>query len=145
MTLLDANVLLYAYDPRSEHHEACRAWLEDALSGEEPVCLPWPTLLAFLRIVTNRRVYEQPLRIEEALAIVESWMQRPCLSVLEAGESCWEILRGLLVEAQVAGPLVMDAFLAALARETGATLVTTDRDFARFEGLKRLDPTGTSG
>jgi predicted nucleic acid-binding protein len=63
------------------------------------------------------------------------------VSVLEAGEPCWEILRSLLVEAQVTGPLVMDGFLAALALENGATLATTDRDFARFPQLKLVDPT----
>jgi toxin-antitoxin system PIN domain toxin len=107
--------------------------------------LPWPTVLAFLRITTKRRVYEQPLRIDEALAIVGSWLGRPCVSVLEAGEACWEILREMLVSAQASGPLVMDAFLAAPARENGATLVTSDRDFTRFEGLKRRYPTATSG
>ena len=71
---------------------------------------------------------------------VSSWLARPAVSVLEAGEECWEILRELLVEAQVTGPLVMDAFLAALALENGATLVTTDRDFARFPKLKVENP-----
>lgn len=72
---------------------------------------------------------------------MSSWLARPALSVLDAGEQCWEILRALLVEAQVTGPLVMDAFLAALALENGATLVTTDRDFSRFPKLRLADPT----
>lgn len=141
MILVDANVLLYAYDPRSAHHERCRRWVEQAFSGEEPVCISWVTLLAFVRISTNPRVYEAPLTIAEAVAIVASWLERKAVSVLEAGEQTWEILRGLLVEAQVTGPLVTDAFLAALALENGATLVTTDRDFARFPRLRCSDPT----
>lgn len=141
MTLVDANVLLYAYDPRSVHHARCRAWLEQALSGGETVCIAWITLLAFLRIGTNPRVYEAPLTTAEALAIVSSWTERGSVCVLEAGELCLEIFRGLLLEAQVTGPLVMDAFLAALALENGATLVTTDRDFSRFPKLKLADPT----
>jgi uncharacterized protein len=140
LILVDANVLLYAYQPRSEFHERCRAWVEEAFSGEEPVCLAWVTILAFIRISTNPRIFEQPLLGAEAAEAVSSWLERPSLSVLEAGERCWEILRQLLVEAQVSGPLVMDAFLAALAIENGATLVTTDRDFARFPNLKVRNP-----
>ena len=140
MILVDANVLLYAYDPRSEAHERCRTWLQQVLSGEEAVCLAWVTVLAFIRISTNPRIFEQPLLAAEATAAVSSWLERPTVSVLEAGERCWEIFRRLLVEAQVSGPLVMDAFLAALALENGATLVTTDRDFTRFPNLKLRNP-----
>jgi len=139
--LVDANVLLYAYQPRSEHHDRCRAWVAKAFSGEEPVCMAWVTILAFIRISTNPRIFEAPLSAGEAIAIVSSWLARPVVSILEAGEQCWEILRVLLVEAQISGPLVMDAFLAALALENGATLVTTDRDFSRFPKLRLSNPT----
>jgi toxin-antitoxin system PIN domain toxin len=138
--LVDANVLLHAYQPRSELHPRCRAWVEEAFSGDEPVCLAWVTVLAFVRISTNPRIFEQPLLPAEAAATVASWLERPSVSVLEAGERCWEIFRHLLVEAQASGPLVMDAFLAALALENGATLVTTDRDFTRFPNLKLRNP-----
>ena len=141
MILVDANVLLYAYDPRSEHHEHCRSWVEKAFSGEESVCMAWVTILAFIRISTNPRIFEAPLSASEAIAIVSSWLARSAVSILEAGEQCWEILRALLVEAQITGPLVMDAFLAALALENGATLVTTDRDFSRFPKLRLGNPT----
>jgi toxin-antitoxin system PIN domain toxin len=140
LILVDANVLLYAYHPRADAHARCRAWLEKAFSGEEPVCLAWVTVLAFLRISTSPRVFEQPLLSREALAIVASWLERPSVSVLEAGETCWEIFRQLVVDGQVSGPLVMDAFLAALALENGATLATTDRDFARFPKLAITNP-----
>lgn len=140
MILVDANVLLYAYHPRADAHERCRAWLERAFSGEEPVCLAWVTVLAFLRISTNPRVFERPLLSSEALAIVASWLERPSVSMLDAGEACWEIFRALVEDGQVSGPLVMDAFLAALAQENGATLATTDRDFVRFPKLKTMNP-----
>ena len=142
MILVDANVLLYAYHPRAEAHDRCCAWVEKAFSGEEPVAIAWVTLLAFVRISTNPRVFEQPLLAGEALAAVSSWLARPSVSVLEAGEACWEIFRQLVVDAQITGPLVMDAFLAALAIENGATLATTDRDFARFPKLKLVNPAG---
>jgi toxin-antitoxin system PIN domain toxin len=141
MMLVDANVLLYAYQPRSRHHERCRMWVEETFSGDEAVCIAWVTVLAFIRIATHPRVFETPLTTTEAVAIVSSWLDRDAVAVLEAGERCWEILRALAVDAQASGPLVMDAFLAALALENGATLVTTDRDFARFPKLRRLDPT----
>jgi toxin-antitoxin system PIN domain toxin len=140
LILVDANVLLYAYHPRAEAHERCRAWMEQAFSGEEPVAIAWVTVLAFVRISTNPRVFEQPLLASEALAAVASWLERPSVSVLEAGEACWEIFRELVVDAQVAGSLVMDAFLAAVALENGATLATTDRDFSRFSKLKLFNP-----
>jgi toxin-antitoxin system PIN domain toxin len=140
LILVDANVLLYAYDPRAEAHDRCRAWVERSFSADEPVAIAWVTVLAFVRISTNPRVFEQPLLASEALAAVTSWLQRPSVSVLEAGEACWEIFRELVVQAQVTGPLVMDAFIAALALENGATLATTDRDFARFPKLRLIDP-----
>jgi len=141
LILVDANVLLYAYHPRAPQHEACRRWVETAFSADEPVCLAWITVLAFIRISTNARIFASPLGAEEAIAVVSSWLERESVSVLEAGPHCWEILRALLVEGQVAGPLVMDAFLAALALENGATLATTDRDFSRFPKLRLVDPT----
>ena len=140
MILVDANVLLHAYHPRSEHHAACRRWVETVFSGNEPVGLAWVTVLAFIRISTNARVFEAPLSIAEAVTTVSSWLARDAVIVLEAGEQCWEILKSLLLDAQVTGPLVMDAFLAALALENGATLATTDRDFSRFSGLRLENP-----
>jgi len=102
--------------------------------------MAWVTILAFIRISTNPRIFEAPLSAQEAIAIVSSWLEREAVSILEAGEQFWEILRRLLVEAQVSGPLVMDAFLAALALENGATLATTDRDFSRFPKLRLANP-----
>lgn len=140
MILPDANLLLYAYHPRTEQHEPSRAWLEDALSGTELVQFPWLTLWAFLRISTNPRAFERPLTGGEAAAAVASWLARPNAGLLEPGARHWEILRRLVEDAQCVGPLVTDAALAALAIEHGATLHTTDRDFARFAGLQWTNP-----
>lgn len=140
MILVDANLLLYAYDPDSPSHEASRRWLEDVLSGTEVVHLTWLTLWAFLRISTNRRVYAQPLSPEEAHAVVASWLARPNVSVVGPAERHLEILGGLLTTGQAVGPLVMDAALAAVAIEHGATLCSTDRDFARFSDLSWRNP-----
>ncbi len=115
--------------------------VEASLSGLEPLALSWNTLLAFLRISTSPRILLNPFSIAEAVAIiVAGWTDRTSVAVLGPGERHWEILRRLLVEGQAAGPLVTDAHLAALAIEHGAILATADRDFARFAGLRLLNP-----
>jgi len=140
LILIDANLLLYSYHPRAEQHQASRAWLEAALSGSEVLRLAWLTVWAFLRISTNPRVFEAPLTRGEAQAAVSAWLARPIAGILEPGDRYWEIFRGLMNEGQATGPMVMDAALAALAVEHGATLHTTDRDFSRFPGLKWRNP-----
>jgi uncharacterized protein len=138
--LVDANLLLYAYHPRAEQHDTSRAWLETALSGPELVRFAWITLWAFLRIATSPRAFERPLSASEACDVIASWLAQPTVGVLEPGERHWGILSGLVEQGQTAGPLVMDAVLAAIALEHGATLFTTDRDFSRFTGLKWTNP-----
>jgi toxin-antitoxin system PIN domain toxin len=143
MILVDANLLLYAYDPNAAEHEACRAWLEASLSGSPLVRFSWLTLWAFLRIITNPRVFERPLTIGEAEHHVASWLAQPSAGILEPAERHWEILRQLTRDGQASGPLAMDAAVAAIAIEHGATLCTTDRDFARFPGLTWTNPIAT--
>jgi hypothetical protein len=138
--LVDANLLLYTYHPRAEQHEASRAWLEAALSGPDLVRFAWLTLWAFVRISTNPRAFDRPLSPTEAEAAISSWLAQPVAGILEPGERHWDILRALLRDGQTVGPLVMDAALAAIALEHGATLCTTDRDFSRFPGLKWTNP-----
>jgi toxin-antitoxin system PIN domain toxin len=140
LILVDANILLYAYRPGAEQHEKAKGWLEAALSGSQLVRFAWLTLWAFLRISTSARVFERPLSAAEAGSAVSAWLAQPIAGILEPGERHWEILRGLMKENQVAGALVTDAALAALAIEHGATLFSTDRDFTRFPGLRLRNP-----
>jgi len=140
MTLIDANLLIYAYNPAAEHHAAARRWLEATIGAGLPVRLAWMTVLAFVRIMTSTQIFRRPLSIEEAAAIVDQWLAQSNVDVLEAGEQHWALLRQTLVDGQASGSLVSDAHLAALAIEHGATLATTDRDFARFAGLKTTNP-----
>lgn len=142
MILIDANLLLYAYNPRAADHEGSKQWLEASLSGRSLVRFAWLTLWAFLRISTNPGVFEHPLTMAEAEAAVTAWLAQPVAGILDPGERHWEILRTLTQAGQTSGPLVMDAALAAIAIEHGATLCTTDRDFARFPGLKWTNPLG---
>ena len=140
MIVIDANLLLYASDTASVHHQASRQWLENTLSGSEPVGLAWVAVFAFLRVGTNPRLRKDAFTVEEAAAIVAGWLTRPTITLLNPGERHWEILRDLMTRGQARGPLVTDAHLAALAIEHGATLATTDRDSARFPGLKFFNP-----
>jgi toxin-antitoxin system PIN domain toxin len=121
-------------------HPAAKRWFESALAGADPVGLSWSTILAFLRIGTNPRVFERPYSIEDAAEIASSWLAHPAVAVVRPGERYWEILRELLLEARVEAALVTDAALAALAIEHGATLCSTDRDFRRFRKLKLQNP-----
>jgi toxin-antitoxin system PIN domain toxin len=134
--LLDANLLLYAYDADAREHNRARSWLERRLSGEEKVGFSWITILAFLRIATSRRYESIPMTTAEASSIVDGWMEAPNVALLSPTEQHWAILSDLLPKSQARGPLIMDAHLAALAIEHGATLCTNDRDFLRFPGLK---------
>jgi hypothetical protein len=143
--LVDANLLLYAYHPRAPQHEKSRAWLEAALSAPELVRFAWLTLWAFLRIATNTRAFDRPLSTSEAEAAISSWLARPAAGILEPGERHWDILRELVRDGQTTGPLVMDAVLAAIAIEHGATLFTTDRDFSRFSALRWTNPLMANG
>lgn len=135
MNLPDANILLYAYDRSTPQHAKARQWLEEALSGSTPVAFCWPTILAFIRIATHPRAMANPLAIEEANAIVDAWLAQPIATIVLPTERHWTLLARLMVSGQARGPLVSDAHLAALSIEHGATLVTNDRDFARFPGL----------
>lgn len=140
MILVDANLLIYAYDRSSRSHEPAREWLEDVLSGVDPVCLAWQTILAFLRISTHARIFDRPLRLDEAVRHVDSWFEQPATRLIQPTERHWTILTRLLSDAQARGPLVMDAHLATLAIEHGAVLCSTDRDFRRFPALRLVDP-----
>jgi uncharacterized protein len=138
--LVDANLLLYAYNPRAEQHAKSKAWLEMVLAGPGLVHFAWLTLWAFMRISTNPRVFERPLSAAEAEAAISSWLAQPAVGILEPGDRHWDILCRLVRHGQTTGPLVMDAVLAAIALEHGSVLCTTDRDFSRFPDLKWTNP-----
>lgn len=136
MKVLDVNLLLYAVNRDGPHHAAAKGWLEDLLSGDETVALPWAVLLGFLRLSTNPRVFAAPLEPTQALELVGGWLVRPTVEPLDPGDEHWKVLSDLLSEAGTAGNLTTDAHLAALAIENGAELHSTDTDFARFGRLR---------
>ena len=140
MIVLDANILLYAYDSASREHRKARNWVEQTFSGSEPVGLPWQTVTAFLRIITNTKLAGDRFTLNEAVDLVERWFEQPNVRLLAPGENHWPFLRQMLVDGQAHGPLVSDAHLAALTIEYGGVLHSTDRDFTRFPGLRWTNP-----
>ncbi|MGD1024879.1 MAG: TA system VapC family ribonuclease toxin [Candidatus Sulfotelmatobacter sp.] len=140
MILLDANILLYAYDAAASQHIKARAWVETVFSDVEPVGLPWQSLSAFLRIMTDLRLPGKRFTVVEAAEFVNQWLEQPNVRVLTPGDEHWLIFRKMIVDGQASGPLVSDAHLAALTLEYGGVLYTTDRDFARFPGLRWTNP-----
>jgi uncharacterized protein len=142
---IDANVLLYAYDETSPNHEVARAWLERSLEGHEEVRIPLTTALAFVRIGTSPMAFSVPLETAEAIEIVAGWLERPGVALGLPTDTHWTTLRETAGGGQARGPLVMDAHLAALTIEHGGVLFTTDRDFARFSGLKFRNPLTENG
>ncbi len=140
MILADANLLLYAYNADAPEHEPAARWLEASLSQPTPFAFSWQTITAFIRISTNIRAFPKPFSTKEAIEIVAEWAERANVTILQPSERHWEIFSRFLSEGQAVGALVMDAHLAALAVEHGATLATTDRDFARFADLQTFNP-----
>jgi toxin-antitoxin system PIN domain toxin len=139
VTLLDANILLYAWSTTSPHRDACAEWLEDAFAQGRQIALAWFVISAFLRISTNRRLYDQT-SMKKSCEAVDDLLSRSNVSILQPGVSHWNILRRLLIESQVKENLVGDAHLAALAIEHGASICTNDKDFTRFTGLRIINP-----
>jgi toxin-antitoxin system PIN domain toxin len=140
MILLDANLLVYAHVTSLSQHHAARSWLDSRLNGPTPVGLPWPTLLSFVRLVSNPRIFEHPQPISKAWKQVDGWLTCPVAWIPQPTERHREILGSFLTDALGRSNLVPDAHLAALAIEHGLTLCSTDRDFARFPNLRWEDP-----
>ena len=144
MIILDANILLYAYDSSSTLHVRARSWIEHVFSEGEPLGLPWQTVAAFLRVITNPKLRGDCFTVEEAVTIVDQWLAQPNVRLLAPGDRHWSILKPAMVDGQVRGPLITDAQLAALTMEYGGVLHTTDRDFARFPRLRWMNPLQTT-
>jgi uncharacterized protein len=137
--LVDANLLIYAATSSLPQHGAAKAWLDDRLSGTARVALPWPSLLAFLRIVSNPRLFEHARPVADAWRQVNDWLTAECVWIPHPTDGHHRVLEHLLRFATTSD-LVTDAHLAALAIEHGLTLCSTDGDFARFAGLRWENP-----
>jgi len=137
--LVDANLVVYAHAPASPHHRPARAWFEEIMSGPDRVGFPWPTLLAFLRLMGNPHVAGKPAPLRESWSRVEGWLARPQSWIPVPTERHQQILAHLL-DGEARRDIANDAHLAALAIEHGLTVCSTDRDFSRFPGIRWENP-----
>jgi toxin-antitoxin system PIN domain toxin len=142
LILVDANLLIYACNEALPQHRAARGWLDGRLNGSPKVGLPWASLLAFVRLVSNPRIFERPVPLSEAWKQVEEWLALATTWTPGPTERHAEILGPLLEKVGGKSNLVPDAHLAALALEHGLVLCSTDGDFARFPGLRWENPLG---
>ena len=140
MFLLDANVLIYAFRRDSPFHSPCYAWLRGALAGAEPVATTGLVELAFLRITTLPSLGRAAAAPSDAFAFLRALRREPMAVRVEPGQDHDGILSRLCERLRLRGNDINDAYLAALAFEHGATLVTADQDFARFPELPLIDP-----
>jgi toxin-antitoxin system PIN domain toxin len=138
MQLPDVNVLIYAHREDAPEHERYAAWLQALTSSDEPFALSDVVLSGFLRIVTNQRIFEPATPMDTALAFCQRLVAWPRASLVTPNRRHWDLFTGLCRD--IKGPLVADAYIAALAIEHGCELITTDSDFARFPGLRWRHP-----
>ena len=140
MRLVDVNALVYAHRLDAPGHQDYADWLRNLLADQEPYGVSDLVLNGFLRVVTNPKVFRQPTPLATALAFAEVLRGQPNCVPIAPGPRHWEIFTHLCLAAGVKGNLVPDAYLAALAIESGSEWITTDRDFSRFPGLRWHHP-----
>ena len=140
MILFDVNVLVHAFHEASPEHEAYRSWLQAAVNGDEPFGVSELVLSGFVRVATHPRVFDPPAPAADALAFAAALRSRPNAVVIAPGPRHWSIFERLCLLACARGNLVADAYLAALAIESGCEWITSDRDFSRFPGLRWRHP-----
>lgn len=135
MILPDVNVLLYAVNPSATQHATAHTAMQDAY-GVGDVAMPWAVLLGFLRLSTRSGILSRPMPIAQALGVIQQWLDHPATTLVQPTSQHAAVLSRLLIGAGRGGSLVSDAHLATLAIEHGATLLSFDRDFERFAGLR---------
>ncbi|HEY5066374.1 MAG TPA: type II toxin-antitoxin system VapC family toxin [Xanthobacteraceae bacterium] len=136
MILPDVNVLIDAFRADAPRHLLCKSWLDSVVLNDASFGLSPLTLAAVVRVTTNRRTYVTPSSSDEAFGFCEDLLRQPHCQLVEPGERHWDIFRRLCIETETRGPIVTDAWYAALAIESGCEWITLDRDFARFPGLR---------
>ncbi len=140
MKLVDANVLLYSVAADAPQHADAKRWLDTSLSETEAIGFSWGVMLAFLRVSTRAAAFADPFTVEEAVARIDAWLSQPPAVVVQPTRRHLGLVSGLLQSVGTAGNLVTDADLAALALEHGATVVSFDSDFGRFQGVRWATP-----
>ena len=140
MILPDVNILVYAHRIEARDHAAYRGWLESLVNGDQAYGMFDEVVSSFVRIVTHPRIYKKPSSIDEALTFAAYLREQPHSVPVRPGPRHWDIFARLCHKSGARGNLVPDAYLAALAIESGCELITSDGDFARFKGLRWRHP-----
>lgn len=132
----DVNILIHAFRADAPRHEVCKKWLERQCGMDGALCISKLALSAVVRITTRRGIFVNPSPLDEAFEFCRALLDLDTISIIEPGDNHWGIFERLCIENQIRGALATDAWFAALAMEWGCELVSFDRDFARFPGLK---------
>lgn len=140
MILCDVNVLVYAFQTDLDRHDDYRKWLEDVVTADSAFGLSELVLSSFLRIVTHPRIFSPPTPLTAGLEFVTALREQPNAVIISPGERHWQIFTHLCENVEAKGNLIQDAYLAALAIESGSEWITTDRDYTRFPGLNMRHP-----
>ena len=140
MIVPDVNLLLYAMDANSPHHDRAWPWWESALRGTEHIGFTWAVITGYVRISTNPRAMPAPLTVEQSVSHTRSWLSLPRSRLLNPGVEHLHVMERLLAPLRRAGSLVADAHLASLAIENGGTVYSADHDFALFERVPWVNP-----
>ena len=140
MILADVNILVYAFREDAEDHPAYKAWLEGVVNGDHAYGMSRQVLASVIRIATHPKIFARPSRMPEALAFASALLEQPNCQIIEPGPRHWDIFTRLCRNTNATGNRVRDAWLAALAIESGCEWITNDRDYSRFTGLQWRTP-----
>ena len=140
MILVDLSILLAAVNTRTPGHKAVRHWWEELLNSDQPVALTWLAVLGFIRLTTSPKLLPTPLLLGDAIAVVDGWIARPNVQMLQVTGQHWNILQTMLLAVGHGSTLTMDAHLACLAIQHDCEIATLDEDFSHFPGLKSFNP-----
>lgn len=140
MIVVDLTLIMAAVNSRDPKHRAARAWWEAQLNGSAPIGLSWLVILGFIRLATHPKVFPEPLLLADAIAMVDAWLARPNVQIVQVMPQHWNILQNMLHAVGHGAALTMDAHLACLAIEHNAEIATADDDFSHFPGLKWRNP-----
>lgn len=140
MILLDVNVLVDAFRGDQSRHQDVRAWIDEIVAGDAAFGVPELVLSGFLRVMTHPRIFQEPENVEDALVFTERLRELPHMIAVRPGARHWSIFARLCRVTRAVGNAIPDAYIAAIAIEVGGDLITADRGFARFPGLRWRDP-----
>ena len=136
----DVNLLLYAIFNTCPQHPKAKLWWDGLLSSPQSVSIGHVVILGFIRISTSPRVFSPPLTVDQAIQVVDGWLAQPNVGMIGPAETHWDNLRTMLAAGNAGGNLTTNGHIAALAADYGLVVYSNDADFARFPGIKCVNP-----